>query len=48
MQCTIPFLAVVGLAAAQSITTNNALGTTTSLSPTQTCLAACASGDVNC
>lgn len=48
MQFTIPFIAVIGLAAAQSSTTNDASGTTSSLSPTQTCLAACASGDVNC
>lgn len=41
-------LALVGLAAAQSSTTNDASSTTTSLSPTQTCLNACAAGDVNC
>lgn len=41
-------LALASLAAAQSSTTNDASSTTTSVSPTQTCLNACAAGDVDC
>jgi hypothetical protein len=49
MHFTIPFVALVGLVAAQSSTsTEDATGTTSSLSSTQTCLNACKAGDVNC
>ncbi|KAL1587673.1 hypothetical protein WHR41_03466 [Cladosporium halotolerans] len=48
MHAFIPFVALLGLAAAQSETTNSASGTSSATDPTSTCLAACAAGDVNC
>ncbi|GAM86009.1 hypothetical protein ANO11243_040190 [Dothideomycetidae sp. 11243] len=50
MKFSITMLAgLVGFAMAQSSTSSgSASGTSSSLSPTQTCLAACATGDVNC
>ncbi|KAF4552618.1 Hypothetical protein D9617_9g024070 [Elsinoe fawcettii] len=48
MKFTLIVAGLVGLAVAQSGTENSASSTTTSLSPTQTCLNACAAGDVNC
>ncbi|KAM0713883.1 hypothetical protein Q7P37_010845 [Cladosporium fusiforme] len=49
MHAFVPFVALLGLAAAQSETTSSAAsGTSSSTDPTATCLAACKSGDVNC
>ncbi|KAK3673869.1 hypothetical protein LTR78_006424 [Recurvomyces mirabilis] len=49
MQFTLSVLAVLGLAAAQSSTTTGApSGTSSSPTAEQTCLNACATGDVNC
>lgn len=48
MHAFIPIVALLGLAAAQSETTNTASGTSSSTDPTATCLAACKAGDVNC
>lgn len=48
MHAFVPIVALLGLAAAQSETTNSASRTSSSTDPTATCLAACAEGDVNC
>ncbi|PNS20927.1 hypothetical protein CAC42_2858 [Sphaceloma murrayae] len=50
MKFTVILAGLVGVALAQSgsSTENTASSTSTSLSPTQTCLAACSAGDVNC
>lgn len=48
MHAFVPIVALLGLAAAQSETSNTASRTSSSTDPTATCLAACADGDVNC